>query len=69
MPSRLRGCAISHGVDAALAVRVPVIARRVSPAGLAAHVSIAALAWVLLFLLVPETLANLRKRPFHDPDH
>jgi uncharacterized protein len=41
MPSRLRGCAISHGVDAALAVRVPVIARRVSPAGLAAHVSTA----------------------------
>jgi DNA helicase HerA-like ATPase len=37
MPSRLRDCAISHGVDAAVSVRVPVIARRVSPVGLAAH--------------------------------
>ena len=41
MPSRLRDCAISHGVDAALAVRVPVIAGRVSPVGLASHVSTA----------------------------
>jgi DNA helicase HerA-like ATPase len=41
MPSRLRDCAISHGVDAALGVRVPVIAGRVSPAGLASHVSTA----------------------------
>ncbi len=41
MPSRLRDCAISHGVDAAVGVRVPVIARRVSPVGLAAHVSTA----------------------------
>jgi uncharacterized protein len=41
MPSRLRDCAISHGVDAAVAVRVPVIAARVSPAGLASHVSTA----------------------------
>ncbi len=41
MPSRLRDCAISHGVDTALAVRVPVIVRRVSPAGLASHVSTA----------------------------
>jgi uncharacterized protein len=41
MPSRLRDCAISHGVDAAVAVRVPVIARRVSPVGLAAHISTA----------------------------
>jgi DNA helicase HerA-like ATPase len=41
MPSRLADCAISHGVDAAVSVRVPVIARRVSPAGLAAHVSTA----------------------------
>ncbi|MGH3289920.1 MAG: ATP-binding protein, partial [Streptosporangiaceae bacterium] len=41
MPSRLRDCAISHGVDAALSARVPVIARRVSPVGLAAHVSTA----------------------------
>ncbi|HTX28863.1 MAG TPA: hypothetical protein VME19_17810 [Streptosporangiaceae bacterium] len=41
MPSRLRDCAISHGVDAAVGVRVPVIASRVSPAGLASHVSTA----------------------------
>ncbi len=41
MPSRLRDCAISHGVDAALSVRVPVIAGRVSPVGLASHVSTA----------------------------
>jgi hypothetical protein len=41
MPSRLRDCAISHGVDAAVAARVPVIAARVSPAGLASHVGAA----------------------------
>jgi DNA helicase HerA-like ATPase len=41
MPSRLRDCAISHGVDAAVGVRVPVIAPRVSPVGLASHVSTA----------------------------
>jgi hypothetical protein len=41
MPSRLRDCTLSHGVDAALAVRVPVIAARVSPVGLASHVSTA----------------------------
>ncbi len=41
MPPRLRDCAISHGVDTAVSVRVPVIARRVSPVGLAAHVSTA----------------------------
>jgi DNA helicase HerA-like ATPase len=41
MPSRLRDCAISHGVDAALSARVPVIVGRVSPVGLASHVSTA----------------------------
>jgi DNA helicase HerA-like ATPase len=41
MPSRLRDCAISHGVDTAVGVRVPVIAPRVSPVGLASHVSTA----------------------------
>ncbi len=41
MPSRLRDCAISHGVDAAVSARVPVIAARVSPVGLASHVSTA----------------------------
>jgi uncharacterized protein len=41
MPSRLRDCAISHGVDAAIGIRVPVIVGRVSPVGLAFHVSTA----------------------------
>jgi hypothetical protein len=41
MPSRLRDCAISHGVDAALDARTPVIVGRVSPVGLASHVSTA----------------------------
>jgi len=41
MPSRLRDCALSHGVDAALGSRVPVIAGRVSPIGLASHVTTA----------------------------
>jgi DNA helicase HerA-like ATPase len=41
MPSRMRDCAISHGVEQAVAARVPVIAARVSPAGLAAHVGAA----------------------------
>ena len=41
MPSRLRDCAISHGVDAAINVRIPVIASRVSPVGLASHVGTA----------------------------
>ena len=40
-PSRLRDCAISHGVDAAVNVRVPVIVGRVSPVTLASHVSTA----------------------------
>jgi len=41
MPSRLRDCAVSHAVDTAVAARVPVIAGRVSPVGLACHVSTA----------------------------
>jgi DNA helicase HerA-like ATPase len=41
MPSRLRDCAISHGVDTAVGVRIPVLAGRVSPVGLAAHVATA----------------------------
>ena len=39
MPSRLRDCAISHGVDAAVGIRVPAIVGRVSPVGLAAHIA------------------------------
>src|SRR5262249_53244934 len=38
MPSRVRDCALSHGVAAAVSVRVPVFARRVSPVGLGCHV-------------------------------
>jgi len=41
MPSRLRDCAISHGVDAAVGIRVPAIVGRVSPVGLASHVAAA----------------------------
>ncbi len=41
MPDRLRDCAISHGVDIAVNSRIGVIAGRVSPVGLASHVSTA----------------------------
>jgi DNA helicase HerA-like ATPase len=41
MPARLRDCAISHGVDTAVNSRMGVIAARVSPVGLASHVSTA----------------------------
>ena len=41
MPARLRDCAISHGVDTAVNARTGVIAGRVSPVGLASHVSTA----------------------------
>src|SRR5262249_2394092 len=41
MPSRLRACALSHGVDPAVAVRPPPNPARVSPVGLACHVSTA----------------------------
>jgi DNA helicase HerA-like ATPase len=41
MPARLRDCAISHGVDTAVNARMGVIAGRVSPVGLASHVSTA----------------------------
>jgi hypothetical protein len=37
MDTRLRDCAISHTVDAAVAARAPVISARVSPPALAAH--------------------------------
>ena len=38
MDGRLRDCALSHAVDAAVAARVPAISARLSPADLAAHV-------------------------------
>jgi uncharacterized protein len=41
MPVRLRDCALSHGVDAAVASRAPVISARVSTRGLASHVGTA----------------------------
>ena len=41
MPVRLRDCAISHAVDTAVNSRTGVIAARVSPVGLASHVSTA----------------------------
>jgi len=39
--TRLRDCALSHAVDAAVAARIPVISSRVSPAALAVHVTAA----------------------------
>jgi uncharacterized protein len=41
MDARLRDCALSHAVDAAVASRIPAICSRVSPADLAAHVTAA----------------------------
>jgi DNA helicase HerA-like ATPase len=41
MPARLRDCAISHAVDNAVSTRTGVISARVSPVGLASHVSTA----------------------------
>jgi DNA helicase HerA-like ATPase len=41
LPTRLRDCALSHAVDAAVAARGPVITSRVSPATLAEHVTAA----------------------------
>jgi uncharacterized protein len=39
MDGRLRDCALSHAVDAAVAARVPAVAARVSPGALAVHVA------------------------------
>jgi len=39
--ARLRGCALSHAVDAAVAARTPVICSRVSGPALAAHITAA----------------------------
>jgi DNA helicase HerA-like ATPase len=41
MESRLRDCALSHAVDAAVASRIPVISSRLSGPGLAVHVTAA----------------------------
>ena len=39
MPARVRDCALSHAVDAAVAARIPAISTRVSPGALAVHVT------------------------------
>jgi hypothetical protein len=41
LPARLRDCALSHGVDAAVAARAPLICARVSAPDLASHVGTA----------------------------
>jgi hypothetical protein len=41
LPVRLRDCALSHGVDAAVAVRAPLFSARVGAPALAAHVGTA----------------------------
>jgi hypothetical protein len=41
LPARLRDCALSHGVDAAVATRAPLICARVSAPALASHVGTA----------------------------
>jgi uncharacterized protein len=41
MESRLRDCALSHAVDAAVASRTPVISSRLSGPALAVHVTAA----------------------------
>ena len=41
LPARLRDCALSHGVDAAVAARTPLICARVSPPAIASHVATA----------------------------
>ena len=41
MTSRLRDCALSHAVDAAVAARIPVISARIGGAALAVHVTAA----------------------------
>ena len=41
MTSRLRDCAVSHAVDAAVAARIPVISARLGGAALAVHVTAA----------------------------
>jgi hypothetical protein len=38
-PERIRDCAFSHAIDAAVAARSPVISARLSPSGLAQHVT------------------------------
>ena len=55
-PARLRDCALSHGVDAAVGSRVPLICARVSPPALASHVSTAMRARVArgMWMCLPE---------------
>ena len=45
-PRRLRDCAVSHAVDAAVAARASTFAARVSPGALASHVAAALRRWI-----------------------
>ena len=45
-PARLRDCAVSHAVDAAVAARASTFAARVSPDALASHVAAALRRWI-----------------------
>ena len=45
-PRRLRDCAVSHAVDAAVAARSSTFAARVSPGALASHVAAALRRWI-----------------------
>ena len=45
-PARLRDCAVSHAVDAAVAARASMFAARVSPGALASHVAAALRRWI-----------------------
>ena len=55
-PARLRDCALSHGVDAAVGSRASLICARVSPPALASHVSTAMRARVArgIWMCLPE---------------
>ncbi len=56
LPARLRDCALSHGVDAAVGSRAPLICARVSPPALASHVGTAMRARVArgMWMCLPE---------------
>ena len=68
LPVRRRDCALSHGVDAAVAVRIPLISARVGGPALAAHVVTAMRARVTQGMwLCPEQEPAWRV-PDDDPD-
>ncbi|HEX4256781.1 MAG TPA: ATP-binding protein [Streptosporangiaceae bacterium] len=68
LPVRRRDCALSHGVDAAVAVRIPLISARVGAPALAAHVGTAMRARVTQGMwLCPEQEPTWRV-PDDDPE-